>query len=63
MTRKEFIEKANEIYKNRFSYDKITNEKLETYSVVPIYCDRHGLFFQTVYHHLSGIGCDDCRLT
>lgn len=60
MTKKEFIEKATEIYGNEYDYSKVPDIKLENYTSIPIFCIKHGLFYQTVYQHLSGAGCMEC---
>lgn len=60
MTRKEFIEKATEKYGNKYDYRSVPDIELQPYTSVPIYCEKHGLFYQTVYFHLQGIGCTDC---
>lgn len=60
MIKKEFVKEAKKIYGNKYDYKTIKDEKLEPYSMIPIICDRHGLFFQTVYDHLDGKGCFEC---
>lgn len=62
MSKEEFIKKSKEIYGDRFDYRNISIDNLENYSIVPIYCEKHGLFYQDVYHHLSGEGCFDCKI-
>lgn len=61
MTKEEFITKSKEIYNNKYDYRCITEEHLEPFNNVPICCDKHGLFFQSVYDHLQGKGCFDCE--
>jgi hypothetical protein len=60
MTKEEFIKKAREIYGKRYDYKNISQTNLEPYTMIPIFCDKHGLFYQTVYDHLQGKGCFDC---
>lgn len=60
MTKEEFIRKANKIYNQQYEYRCVPNHELENYSNVPIICDKHGLFFQSVYDHLDGKGCFEC---
>lgn len=60
MTREEFIDKAVEKYGNKYDYRGVPDTNLQPYSTVPIHCEKHGLFYQTVYFHLQGIGCPNC---
>lgn len=60
MNKKEFIKKANEIYGNKYDYKEVPDIHLENYTMIPIICDKHGLFYQTVYEHLNEKGCFDC---
>ena len=63
MTKDEFVKRSREIYGNKYDYRSIQDGDLQPYMSVPIYCDRHGLFYQTVYFHLQGIGCCKCAYT
>lgn len=60
MTRAEFIDKAEKIYGNKYDYRSVQNIDLQPYNNIPIICDKHGLFFQSVYDHLEGKGCFEC---
>ena len=60
MTRAEFIDKAKQIYGDKYDYRSVPNIDLQPYNNIPIFCDKHGLFYQTVYFHLQGIGCPNC---
>ena len=60
MTRQEFIQKGKEIYGDKFDYRSVPDIDLQPYTMVPIYCEKHGIFYQTVYFHLQGIGCVGC---
>ena len=56
----EFVDKANKIHKNEYSYSKtygyrVWNEK------IPIKCPKHGVFWQTPNEHLQGYGCAFCK--
>jgi len=55
---KEFVEKANKIHNNKYTYDHgmVNNCK----SNIKITCDLHGLFKQTIGTHLRGSGCPRC---
>lgn len=57
-TTESFIEKANTIHSNKFSYDKTIYVKW-TEKVI-ITCPIHGDFEQTPGDHLSGRGCYKC---
>jgi hypothetical protein len=57
-TLEEFIEKANRIHLNKYSYKKtkyVNSKKLLT-----ITCKKHGDFLQIPSNHLKGGGCQDC---
>ena len=60
MTKAEFIEKAKEIYGDQYDYRGVP-DKVENYSMVPIVCSKHGLFYQSVYDHLNREGCFKCK--
>lgn len=61
MTRAEFIDKAKQIYGDKYDYRNVPNIDLQPYNNIPIFCDKHGLFFQSVYDHLEGKGCFECN--
>jgi len=59
MTTVEFNEKANNVHKNRYIYDKVEysgNDKKVT-----ITCQKHGDFEQSPHFHLTGGGCPKCH--
>ena len=60
MSKQEFIEEANKIYGNEYTYEYVNDDNLEPYTSIPITCKKHGLFYQTVYQHLNGAGCFEC---
>lgn len=60
MTKEEFIKKAREVYGKKYDYKYINGTKLYPNTIIPIFCDKHCLFFQTVYDHLDGKGCFEC---
>jgi len=60
VTKAEFIKKAKEIYGDQYDYRAVP-DKLENYSIVPIVCFKHGMFYQSVYNHLQGQGCFECE--
>ena len=55
---KEFVNKANDIHNDKYSYDKIKyiNNRIK----IIITCPLHGDFYQTPYSHLQGCGCPKC---
>nr|DAD66493.1 MAG TPA: restriction enzyme [Myoviridae sp. ctPuP5] len=55
---KEFIEKANKIHKEKYSYSKINY--INSQKKVCIICPEHGEFWQTPANHLQGQGCPKC---
>ena len=54
----EFIEKANKIHSNKYTYEKVNYINSET--KVTINCLEHGEFEQLIYNHLNGHGCPKC---
>lgn len=58
MTTDEFIEKANKIHNNKYTYEKTIY--IKSHSYVTITCKKHGDFSQTSYSHLAGRGCKIC---
>lgn len=53
-----FIKKSISVHGDRYDYSnsiyKVTHEKIE------IICKKHGAFYQTPSHHISGSGCPKC---
>lgn len=60
-TLKLFIEKANIVHSNKFSYDKTVYVKWTEKIIIT--CPIHGDFEQTPRDHLSGRGCNKCGRT
>jgi len=58
LTQEEFLEKAKQIHKNRYNYDKVIYKN--SISKVEIICSLHGSFKQTPNHHLGGGNCSKC---
>lgn len=58
LTQMEFIEKANVIHQNKYTYDKVVYKTSKTN--VKITCRIHGDFKQTPNAHLSRRGCPKC---
>ncbi len=59
-TTEEFIKKANEVHKNKYSY--INSIYLGATKKITINCLKHGEFSQTAINHLTGRGCNKCRI-
>ena len=57
-TNEEFIEKANQVHKNKFEYTKTKYSSCN--KKVIIICKNHGEFSQTASLHLHGHGCPKC---
>lgn len=62
MSKKEFIEKAKSIHGEKYDYKTIPDIELENYTMIPIICEKHGIFYDTVYNHLQGKECFICYL-
>ena len=54
----EFIQKARQLYGNRYDYSKV--EYKNNFTKVCIICPKHGSFLITPKHHLRGEGCPHC---
>jgi hypothetical protein len=59
VSKAEFIEKARAIYGDEYDYTMVP-DKLENYSMIPIKCYKHGLFYESVYNFLNGKACFEC---
>ena len=57
-TTDEFIAKAKKIHGDKYDYSKV--EYVNRKTKVCIICPKHGEFWQTPNHHLSGCGCPKC---
>ncbi len=57
-TTREFINKARNIHKNLYLYDKVVYINNKTPIIIT--CPTHGDFGQTPHNHLQGRGCPDC---
>lgn len=58
MSNDEFIQRANKIHENKYTYDK-TKHKSQNQKII-ITCPIHGDFEQTSGNHLCGRGCFEC---
>jgi very-short-patch-repair endonuclease len=59
----DFIERANKVHLNRFTYAKVSFQDNSNgiHQKVIITCPEHGDFLQSAHSHLSGCGCNNCR--
>jgi len=58
LTTEEFISKANLVHGEMYDYS--ISEYLNPYTKIKIICRHHGVFEQSHYSHLSGMGCSSC---
>ena len=58
LSQEEFINKANKIHNNKYSYIKTTYNGLK--NQITIICPIHGEFRQKAGNHLNGCGCPKC---
>ena len=56
-TFEQFVEEANKVHNNFFTYTNYINDATK----VKIICPIHGEFYQTPNKHLRGQGCPKCR--
>lgn len=59
LTKIEFIQKAENVHKNRYDYSLVQYKNTKT--KVKIICKEHGVFRQQPSNHLSGKGCPFCN--
>ena len=62
MSKEEFKEKARQIQGDTYDYRNISDIDLKSYTKIPIICEKHGVFYDTVYNHLQGKICLKCFL-
>lgn len=58
LTTEEFIEKANRVHNNKYTYEKA--HYINTGTKLCITCPEHGDFWQVPNNHLLGAGCPKC---
>lgn len=51
----------NEVHRNKYKYPKLEQEYKNNKSTISIVCPIHGMFSNTVNHHLRGQGCPFCQ--
>jgi hypothetical protein len=57
-TVEEYVKKASKIHSYKYDYSLVTNSK--STDKIDIICHKHGIFKQTVAHHLVSKGCPEC---
>ena len=57
--KEDFVEKANKIHNNFYSYEHFNYVDSHTKSYIT--CPIHGDFLQSPTNHLSGCGCKECK--
>jgi very-short-patch-repair endonuclease len=63
LTLDDIIKKSKEINGDRYDFSLVANEiKLNIRTKIPIICNTHGVFFQSVSSHIHGkCGCPKCK--
>ena len=61
LTKEKFIEEARKIHGDKYDYSKVEYKNIDT--KVCIICPKHGEFWQTPSHHISGRGCPKCKMS
>ena len=56
---KRFLETANNLHNNQYTYDMSTYKNNRT--PIQMHCSKHGEFLQTASNHLKGHGCKKCQ--
>ena len=60
-TLEEFIEESKKVHGDMYDYSKV--EFINSTKKVCIICPKHGEFWQTPAHHISGEGCPKCKMS
>ena len=63
-----FLERAKKVHEDRYNYSLITEDWWKenyknTYTLIPIICKKHGVFYQRVNDHLQNHGCPKCQIS
>ena len=61
LTKEKFIEEAKKIHCDKYDYSKVEYKNVDI--KVCIICPKHGEFWQTPSHHISGRGCTKCKMS
>lgn len=60
-TTEQFILESKNIFGDKYDYSKVEYKNIDT--KVCIICPKHGEFWQTPSHHISGRGCTKCKIS
>ena len=60
LTTEDFIRKARLVHGNKYDYSLVHKDAKST-DIVPIICNKHGIFYQALQHHKRGSGCPHCQ--
>lgn len=58
---KQVLNDMNKVHRNKYKYPKLEQEYKNNKSTITIVCPIHGMFSNTVNHHLRGQGCPFCQ--
>lgn len=59
-TKDVFVEKARKIHEDKYGYDAVTYNDIDTKVAIICHKPNHGIFSQTPHSHLQGHGCPRC---
>ena len=63
ITLEEFIKRANEKHNFIYDYSLISKDiNLNYKTKVPLKCQKHGTFIQTIGDHVNGVNCQACAI-
>ena len=54
------INEAKNVHGNKYNYSFVPQDAKST-DIVPIICDKHGVFYQALQYHKRGNGCPYCQ--
>lgn len=57
----QLLEEMRMRHNGKYEYPNIEEEYINNKSLISIECPKHGIFKQTVNHHLRGEGCGKCN--
>ena len=57
---KDFLFHAKRKHGNKYDYSLVPKDAKST-DIVPIICNKHGIFYQALQHHKRGSGCPHCQ--
>lgn len=61
-SKEQYIEIFNKVHSAKlYSYDEWTVTRFDAHTKIPITCDVHGTFWQSINGHIRGHGCPACK--